>query len=426
MRLVSVPTANLSFLLLSAYALMGRAQAIQAFALSWFFTMINPALAPEAELVSIGRYLVIAAAAISVILRRNGSGFGTTDRRLCQSTLLLGVFILTHSLIYSTFVVVSILKAASWFVVVLTLFYAWRGLTPAQHKILFNRLQWGLILLIFLSLPFLAIPSIGFLRNGRGFQGVLNHPQAFGPTVALVGSLTMGRVLGEHRPRWRDLSLVILCLALIFLSQARTAGLAMMLGTFATAVLSPVFAGVPRKQLLPGLRSRRIKFLLLLASAGVVFFGSFMANSLAGFLFKGSGATSVIDAADASRGVLINKMILNIKDKPLTGIGFGVASYPDDMVVERDPYLNLPIGAPVEKGVMPLAVVEELGVLGALSVLVWMIFILRSSSRIGVPQFAVSITLLLVNFGESMFFSVGGMGMLLVILLTGAASGNLK
>jgi hypothetical protein len=41
-------------------------------------------------------------------------------------------------------------------------------------------------------------------------------------------------------------------------------------------------------------------------------------------------------------------------------------------------------------------------------------------------QFAVLITLVLVNFGESMLFSVGGMGMLLLILLAGAVTGEQK
>ena len=54
----------------------------------------------------------------------------------------------------------------------------------------------------------------------------------------------------------------------------------------------------------------------------------------------------------------------------------------------------------------------------------WLLVMLRRGSRSGVPQFAVLITLLLVNFGESMFFSVGGMGMLLLILLTGAVTGE--
>ncbi|MBK8317253.1 MAG: hypothetical protein IPL05_00850 [Betaproteobacteria bacterium] len=73
---------------------------------------------------------------------------------------------------------------------------------------------------------------------------------------------------------------------------------------------------------------------------------------------------------------------------------------------------------------MPVAVVEELGVFGAAAVLGWLWVVLRRGARSGVPQFAVLITLVLVNFGESMFFSVGGMGMLLLILLTGAVTGE--
>ena len=71
---------------------------------------------------------------------------------------------------------------------------------------------------------------------------------------------------------------------------------------------------------------------------------------------------------------------------------------------------------------MPLAVLEELGVFGALVVMTWLLALLRRGARAGVAQFAVMLTLLLVNLGEYMFFSVGGMGMLLLILFTGAAT----
>lgn len=73
---------------------------------------------------------------------------------------------------------------------------------------------------------------------------------------------------------------------------------------------------------------------------------------------------------------------------------------------------------------MPVAVVEELGIFGALAVLGWLLVVLRRGAQAGVQRFAVLITLVLVNFGESMFFSVGGMGMLLLILLTGAVTGE--
>jgi len=281
-----------------------------------------------------------------------------------------------------------------------------------------------LVWLLLLSLPLLAIPGIGYLRNGTGFQGLLNHPQAFGPTVALVGVLVGGRILSERKPAWRDIALLGLCLVLVVLSEARTAGVAMVLGLLSSTLLSPIFAGVSRRLMLPGLRSRRFQAVALLTVAGVIMAGPLLAGKLSTYLFKRSESTSLIAAADASRGVLIQKMFVNIQKNPLTGIGFGVASEPAYMEVERDPVMGLPLSAPVEKGVMPVAVLEELGIFGAGAVLSWLLVVLRRGARSGVRQFAVLITLVLVNFGESMFFSVGGMGMLLLILLAGAVTGE--
>lgn len=424
LRVASGSTANVSYFVIAVYALFGCAHAIRSLAFSWFFTMINPALAPEANVAAIGRYVVIIAAAISVAWYSKGSGSGFRIKRLSLLTLCLGVFILIHTLLFSIVVDVSILKAVSWVVVVLTLLSAWQGLPAAQRGALFDQLQWGLVLLLLLSLPLLAIPGVGYLRNGSGFQGFLNHPQAFGPTVALVGVMLGGRVMGERKPAWRDIALLALCLILVVLSEARTAGVAMVLGLLGSALLSPAFAGVSRTRMLPGLRSRRFQAVALLAVAGVVVGGAFLAGKLSAYLYKRTDATSLIAAADASRGELVEKMFWNIQEKPWTGIGFGIGSEPESMEVERDPLFGLPLSAPVEKGVMPVAVVEELGIVGALAVLGWLLVVLRRGARAGVQQFSVLITLLLVNFGESMFFSVGGMGMLLLILLTGAVTGE--
>ena len=424
MRIASGPTANISFIIIALYALGGRIQAIQALALSWFFSMLNPALAPDASLASIGRYLIIIAAAISVVWRGTNSSARFSIKRLSLFTLCLGALLLVHSLLFSAVVDVSVLKVVAWVVVMLTLLFAWQALATAQRVVLFDQLQWALVWLLLLSLPLLAIPGIGYLRNGTGFQGLLNHPQAFGPTVALVGVLVGGRILSERKPAWRDIALLGLCLVLVVLSEARTAGVAMVLGLLSSTLLSPIFAGVSRRLMLPGLRSRRFQAVALLTVAGVIMAGPLLAGKLSTYLFKRSESTSLIAAADASRGVLIQKMFVNIQKNPLTGIGFGVASEPAYMEVERDPVMGLPLSAPVEKGVMPVAVLEELGIFGAGAVLSWLLVVLRRGARSGVRQFAVLITLVLVNFGESMFFSVGGMGMLLLILLAGAVTGE--
>lgn len=418
LRLASSGTANLSYLLIAAYALRGRGQAIQALALSWLFTMLNSELAPEASVASMGRYLVIFAAAISVAWR-SGS---VVVNKLSLFTLLLGALMLVHSLLFSAVMDISVLKVVSWMAVVLTLLSAWQSLPAAQLTALFDQLQWGLIWLMLLSLPLLAIPSIGYAVNGAGFQGLLNQPQAFGPTAALVGAMLGGRVLGVPKPRWRDLALLGMCVVLIVLSEARTAGLAWVLGLIGSVVLSPVFAGKSWRCMLPGLHSRRLVVVGLALFVAIVVSGPVLVGQLSSYLFKRTDAASFVDAAETSRGILVFAMLDNIQAHPLTGIGFGIASIPELMVVERDPLLGLPLGAPIEKGVMPIAVLEELGVFGAVAVLSWLLIVLRRGAKAGVTQFSVILTLLLVNFGEYMFFSVGGMGILLLILLTGAVT----
>ena len=238
-RIVNGPTANLSFLVIAVFALLGRQQAIQALALSWLFTMINPTLAAEATNGAVGRYLVIIAAGISVAFRNFNQSKNLHITTFNLTTLFMGIFILLHSLLFSAVLEISILKVTSWVIVVFTLLSAWGGLTNSQRMALFGQLVTGLVWLIVLSIPLLALPSIGFARNGTGFQGLLNHPQSFGPTVALLGALVGGRVMQATRPAWLDIVLLGLCFVLIFLSEARTAGLAMVLGLMGTVFLSP-------------------------------------------------------------------------------------------------------------------------------------------------------------------------------------------
>src|SRR5690554_4193811 len=86
MRVVSTPTANLSYLIIAVYALLGRAQAIQALALSWLFTMLSPGIGPGVA--AAGRYAVMAAAAASVLLRSDLFRGGSKLDRPVLATVL--------------------------------------------------------------------------------------------------------------------------------------------------------------------------------------------------------------------------------------------------------------------------------------------------------------------------------------------------
>jgi hypothetical protein len=424
MRVASGPTANASYIAIALFAFFGRTQAIQALTFSWVFTMLNTALVPEASMASLGRYLIIVCAAVSVGFRGWASGQGGAVKKLSVLTFLLGILLLAHSALFSAYVDVSVLKVLSWVIVTLTLLSAWQGLRIDERVRMYAQLQGGLVLLLLLSLPLLAVPAIGYAVNGTGFQGLLNQPQAFGPTIAVVGAMVGGRVMGDRTPRWRDIAMLLLALVLVVLSEARTAGLALVLGLLISALVSPQIAGVSRREMLPGLRSRRFQVIWVSALIAIFVAGPLFIDPIVTFLYKRSDQATLLGAADASRGPLVQRMMANIADKPLTGIGFGIASVPAQMVIDRDRTTGLPLSAQVEKGVMPVAVLEELGLLGGLAVFAWLWVVVKKGARAGASQFAVLITLLLVNLGESMYFSVGGMGMLLLVLTTGAVVGE--
>lgn len=421
MRLASDSSASASFLVLSVYALLGRAQAIQALALSWLFTMLNPGIAPATEGAWLGRFIVIGAAAASVLFR---SGFFRREMKvtpIVAGTLLLGVFLVIHSLFVSSLPSVSVLKAVSWSIVMATLLAAWAGLERDERHRTAESLFLGLIAVLLISLP-LLFHSLGYLRNDRGFQGILSHPQAFGPVVALLGAWVTSRLIAESRPRLGFVLLSIVCPVLIFLSQARTAGASLVLGVAVAVILVPILGGRRILKTAPGLKSRRFALVAAAAFTGLVVMAPALNEQVQDFIAKGTPARTLTEAYSSARGRLMEEMLINIRSNPISGIGFGIASDPWAMEITRDPVFAVPIGAPVEKGVMPLAVVEEVGIPGATLISIWLFVLLRRSARVSITSLAVVSTGLLLNLGESTLFSPGGIGLIFLILLAWAAT----
>lgn len=424
MRIASTPSANLSYLLLAVFALTGRMQAIQALFMSWLFTMLSPGIGAMASHASIGRYAVILGALASVFLR-SGVLSGHLHLRVpVLATLGLGAFFVVHSMIVSPMADVSILKAMSWMLVVVTLLSAWKGMLPQERERLVNHLFVGLIVIMVVSLPLLILP-LGYLRNGSGFQGILNHPQVFGPTMALLGAWEASKMFAESRPRWSSIGIVGICLVLVILSEARTAGVSLVLGIGIAVLLIPLLSGKQLNFILPGLKSKRLWGVVGFALMLGLLFAPGIADSVEHYISKSGRAgdvQSLAEAYDRSRGGIIDEMMENVKQEPFSGIGFGIASNLHEMDVHRDPFLGLPVSASIEKGVMPLAILEETGLIGLLLVALWLWMLVRRSSNGGVTPLAVTATALLLNMGESTFFSPGGAGLLSLILVTWAFS----
>ncbi len=423
LRIVSPETTSLSYFVLAIYALMGRSAVVQALFTSWFITMLSPAIAPESSADAIGRYAVIAAAVLSILLRLNLLRGKLVIKRHTAATLVLGVFLVLHASIFSSLPEVSILKSVSFIIVFVALLSAWSGLNYMERRNTEIFVFGGMVLIVLFSVPFL-MNDIGYLRNGTGFQGVLNHPQAFGPLAAILGAWLGGRFLRlKEFPLWQTFLLVI-CLVFVVESEARTAAGAFVLGLGLPFLYILFFGSAKLGTALPGVFTKRFVCAVWVVGIGLIAFGIVVFTQIDNFILKSgrSEGRNLTEAFWSSRGGLVEAMLDNIKTKPISGIGFGLSSDPDTMVVKRDPYLNLPISASVEKGVTPLAVVEELGVIGGICFAYYFTTLVRRSARSGFIALVVISAALATNLGESTLFSPNGFGMLLMVLVSWAAT----
>jgi hypothetical protein len=118
-------------------------------------------------------------------------------------------------------------------------------------------------------------------------------------------------------------------------------------------------------------------------------------------------------------------MLDSVKQKPLTGIGFGVPSEGGlSTPIVYDPIFNLPIMATVEKGVMPVAVLEELGIPLGIIVYLWLAWLFVLAARGGAVAFATFSASLAVNAAEAMFFSPGGAGLFFLVIASMAVTAS--
>ena len=393
--------------------------------LSWLCTMLTPAIAPPPSFGAIGRYVVLMGASLSALL---WSGFG---RRHCKVqlltlvTLLLGGSIILHSTMISPIPDVSLLKAVSWTISVTTLLSAWGGMGDTERQQTTAFIFMVLVVLAVTSLPLLAFNSIGRLRNATGFQGWLNHPQAFGPAMGILAGWAVSLFLAQSRP---DLKLALIAgisMVFVILSEARTGAAAFVFGLFFGAGAISLLTGLNPLRIFPSLRSVRLWVCVFVLVLALIPSMEAVLTSLEYFISKSGRAgvnMSLREAYNVSRGPLIEIMLSNIESNPLFGIGFGISSDPTTMVIERDPFLGLPTSATVEKGVVPVMVVEELGIPLGITVVGWLFLIVRRAARGGFEPLVILLTMLALNMGEAILFSPGGQGLLILILLTWAAT----
>jgi hypothetical protein len=404
------------------YALYGRRHAILSLALIWIFNTLSHGFGAPPGWAAAFRHLTILAAGFSVLVLHAGR----PPRSRCPIFVfvtagLCGLLVL-HSAIFSTAPDISVLKSISFSITLMALVVAWSSLDELNAEIA-ERQIWGLLIMVaVLSIPLVGI-GMGYMRNGRGFQGLLVHPQNFGPTMAFVATWLFARWLTG--PIKRNLAWGVLPLALlwVYLSQARIGMLSFLVGALAAVACEPLVAMLNGWKSFPTTRKLRIAFVAAIGFVALIVAGAAVTDKVNAFVRKGSQGGSLQEAFEASRGFLVERMKSNIAERPLTGIGHGVPSIEglNENLIVRDPFFGIVLMAPVEKGVLPVAMVEEFGWPLAIVWFMWFVWLELMACRAGIVNAAVCAAALASNLGEATFFSPGGAGMLPLVLATMSA-----
>ncbi|WP_445666633.1 O-antigen ligase family protein [Fodinibius sp. AD559] len=409
------------YLLVAAWCLLGVRRSLEGLTLLWLLTYLNPGIYSLSSLEGFLRWLPLFASAFTVMR----VGFFTRDYNIPRAVVWLIVYtigIMVMAFISSRLPLVSLFKVLSFCIGVMTILMGFQ-IESDNNKYWEAWFTTLLQTLLLVSLPLIVL-EWGYTRNGTGFQGILNHPQAFGPVIALLLSwFFANRVSKDNQSLWFWFIMAVGSISIIA-SESRAALL-----VFGGGVIISGFVSVfKNKKIIESINIKVAAVLVPIVGAimiaGIIYSGSII-DATSEFVFKRNSIT-VEQAFEKSRGFLITQSMGNFYKNPILGIGFGVPSLPSEVYITRDPLFGLPIGAPIEKGFLYSAILEETGLVGGLLFLTFMasFFVPILSKNIVFPSLVIFIGVLLFNIAEAALLSIGGNGLIMWLLLGYARISN--
>ena len=400
--------------IMPAYTLIG---ALCAFAnhLGWalvffvmmpFFAIMNPALIGNESSVY-GIFVRLGPLLIGLILALRGAS-REGRHRLPFIGIIPFLMVAAISAADGWSPSVSYLKLVSFIVFLFGIWYGTQNLQQRPKDVLLLRSFFLALacVLVFGSVVTIAVPSVGYatglkfaLQEGGTalanevfkqqqadslatlFCGVTNHSQALSPLLALtVGWVLCDMLLLERRFRWLHVLLIVFALPLAYLTRSRV-GLVSLVAAFGAAG----FYAAHKVALPPRVKAHLNNGLWV--GMGILLLGVLIIQLKGGFMSQWIRKTSDVEAdrrslgeaLTSSRFDLMEYSLYEFRRNPLFGSGFQVAEYTQDLVRENKGFI---ISAPIEKGVLPVMVLGETGILGELCFLFFLVPYLIEGHRI--------------------------------------------
>ena len=417
---------DFSYVILSFYAMFGHIYAIQALIFCFLFRHLNDSFNINTTFEM--SYLVIISSIISIFVNsklhiiKKKSFFVSS---FFLFTIFFGFFLIIHGFFFSQFMIISFLKSFIWLLLSISLFIAFSSLSTKETLKLQKNFFWSFFIIILISIPLYFVPVIGYEHDGRGFQGIFNHPQIFGIILSLFSSIVLIILLDQKNFSLKTiffLSVLIFCLILIFMTAARTALFSFLFSLLIFIFFSIFFRKKSFFKVYNIFFNKNFNILIIIFLFFLIFYYDYFYKTFLNFIEKDQNIQNIVDSYISSRMIVIGPMIENIKTKWLTGIGFGMPSLQPDISLNRITFDALSFFT-YEKGNVFLSIQEELGLLGFLIFTFWLFLLIQrlilSGDNIAL---IVVINILLTNLGEAVLFSTGGLGLFLLILLFWAAT----
>ncbi len=248
----------------------------------------------------------------------------------------------------------------------------------------------------------------------RLFSGMTWHSQTLGPLLAVLNSLIITDYLINVRgASWIYRGLILVCPILVYWTSSRTA-----MGAYVVSWAIAIFFILKARSVTASRKSQIVSGAVIAVILGLLVGVSVpqIRNKAIAFVFKqevelvayGGGTDGGLDSVMSSRQALIDQSLYNFKKSPLIGNGFQVSSVMEGMKFESWKAL---LSAPIEKGFLPAAILEEGGIFGAIMMVIILVTVYFSLNRYqaycGLATFLI---FFITNMGEFSFFSMSGNG----------------
>lgn len=423
-QIINSHVSTAAFIFLTLYALKGVVESVKALSLLPYLYLANGAILSISPYWSIARWAVLLTA--SAVLFRGYFKKKLPLPKWFGYLLLFNLVALLSSLLYSYDLKVSIVKLTVFTIVISSILLGYKA-TRNDFKPWYFTLFSTILVLSTVLMP----THLGYIRNNFGFQGILNQPNAYGIYIAPFCAWLMAMIiLKKGTAKCLLWTLLIIAIVNVYLSRSRTALFAITISIMVTLIISFLTQNY-RKDRKKSVASKRFitRVFFIMSVIGIIilvpsFFTSnnIVTDKIISFVYKNNDKTEKGKTLLKSRKETLEISMNGFKKNPVLGIGFGISADPKHFRTEETD-MGIPTSGSAEKGNLVIALLEENGIVG-LSVFSFFIFLLFKPliKNKQYESIIIFVSAIMVNMGEMVFFSPGGLGTQIFLMMGFARS----